>query len=890
MSVAIRWVVGLISHRRARLVATSLGVAIGIALLASIGAFLSSTTSKMTDRAVQSVAVDWQVEAQPGTNPARVVAQTRGAPSVQTESTVRFATTTGLEAKTGTSVQRTGPGQVLGMPADYRRKFPGSVRLLAGTLHGPLLAQQTAANVQAKPGDEVSIGRSGLPAAPVRIAGIVELPAADSLFQKVGAPPGAQLQAPPDNVVILPPATFRKVEGPLAASRPDLIRTQAQVGLDRTALPASPGAAFTSVSGQARNLEAKLAGSGLVGDNLGTALDKAREDALYAQILFLFLGLPGAILAGLVTASIASAGSGRRRREQALLRARGATTTQLVGMALAETALAGMVGAIVGLGTALAIGALSFGTASFGASAQAAVLWAAGSTLVGLLIAFASIGLPAWRDARSLTVTGARRDVGRPSRGPWWMRAKLDLVALTVGVLVYWQASRNGYQLVLAPEGLPQVQVNWYSLLAPVLLWVGGGLLAYRLADLLLGRGSRIVSRLLRPIAGELSPAIAATMGRQRLLLGRSLTLVALVVAFAGSTAVFNSTYVQQSEVDARLTNGADVTVTESPGADAGPAQGSVLAAVAGVSSVEPLQHRFAYVGSDLQDLYGVRTSTIAAAGQLQDSWFQGGTANQLITTLGSKPDSILVSAETVKDFQLQPGDLLRLRLQDGVSKRHTTVPFHYAGIAKEFPTAPRDSFLVANADYVAQQTHDRSVGSFLIQTDGTDPATVAGRVRSAVGTSAKVTDIGSSRKAIGTSLTSVELSGLTKIELGFALLLGAASTGLVLGLGFTERRRSFAIASALGARSRQLGALAWSEASVVTIGGLALGAAVASALSFVLIKVLTGVFDPPPDTPSVPWAYLGIVLFVVVVAVTLATALMLRALHHPRIELFRDL
>ncbi len=26
-------------------------------------------------------------------------------------------------------------------------------------------------------------------------------------------------------------------------------------------------------------------------------------------------------------------------------------------------------------------------------------------------------------------------------------------------------------------------------------------------------------------------------------------------------------------------------------------------------------------------------------------------------------------------------------------------MPFHYAGIAKEFPTAPRDSFLVANAD-----------------------------------------------------------------------------------------------------------------------------------------------------------------------------------------------
>ena len=29
----------------------------------------------------------------------------------------------------------------------------------------------------------------------------------------------------------------------------------------------------------------------------------------------------------------------------------------------------------------------------------------------------------------------------------------------------------------------------------------------------------------------------------------------------------------------------------------------------------------------------------------------------------------------------------------------------HYAGIAKEFPTAPRDSFLIANSDYIAART-----------------------------------------------------------------------------------------------------------------------------------------------------------------------------------------
>jgi len=44
------------------------------------------------------------------------------------------------------------------------------------------------------------------------------------------------------------------------------------------------------------------------------------------------------------------------------------------------------------------------------------------------------------------------------------------------------------------------------------------------------------------------------------------MVLLALAVSFAISTAVFNATYHQQAEADARLTNGADVTVTEPPG------------------------------------------------------------------------------------------------------------------------------------------------------------------------------------------------------------------------------------------------------------------------------------------------------------------------------------
>jgi putative ABC transport system permease protein len=360
------------------------------------------------------------------------------------------------------------------------------------------------------------------------------------------------------------------------------------------------------------------------------------------------------------------------------------------------------------------------------------------------------------------------------------------------------------------------------------------------------------------------------------------LVLAVLTAAFAGSTAIFNSTFEQQAEADARLTNGADVTVTESPGAAVGPAAATRLQRVPGVKSVEPLQHRFAYVGADLQDLYGVRPETIGKAGKLQNAWFMGGSADQLMKRLRRHPDGVLVAAETVKDFQLQPGDPLRLRLVDATTGHFRTVQFHYIGVGKEFPTAPRDSFLVANASYVAKQTGSNAVGSFLLQTGG--------RSSTAVGTGVRVDDIASSRRVVGSNLTAVSLSGLTRVELAFALVLAAASTGLVLGLGLAERRTTFAIARALGARPRQLGAFAWTEAGFVAGGGLALGSLAAAGLALMLVKVLTGVFDPPPDSLAVPWGYLLLVAATALAAVAAATTLTLRALRRPSIETLRDL
>ncbi len=886
--VALTWIRGLLARRPLRLAATAAGVAVAVALLASIGSFLSASKATMTDRAVADVAVDWQIEAQAGADPTAVLDAVRSTPGLTDTMAVGFADTTGFEATTGGTTQTTGPGLVLGLPDGYRATFPDELRDLSGSSHGVLLAQQTAANLRAAPGDTVTIGRQGLPPVRVTVDGVVDLPQADSLFQAVGAPIGAQPQAPPDNVLLLPAGQWHRLFDPLAAGRPDLVRTQAHARIDHH-LPSDPSAAYTTVTGRANNLEVQLAGTGLVGDNLAATLDGARGDALYAQILFLFLGLPGAVLAGLLTAAVAAAGAERRRREQVLLRARGATTRRLVQLGSAEAAVVGVGGATVGLGVAWLIGRLVFGTAGFGATTLASIGWATAAAAAGLFIAAATVAFPAWRDARSASVAYGRRVVGRvqPLR---WARYGLDFWLLGASALVFWLTSRGGYKLVLAAEGVPTISVNYWAFLGPALLWAGAGLLTWRVAELVLGRGRPAVRSASRLVAGPLAGTVAASMSRQRRLLARAVVLVALTVSFAASTAVFNATYRQQAEADALLTNGADVTVTESPGADVSPSTATAIEVVPGVGSVEPIQHRFAYVGADLQDLYGVRTDTIVGATKLQDAYFQGGTAAELMHTLGSRPDSVLVSLETVHDFQLTPGDPLILRLQDGQTKQYTDVTFHYAGVAKEFPTAPSDSFLVANADYITQQTGSDAVGAFLVDANGASPQAVAQRVQAIVGPAAQVTDITTSRRIIGSSLTAVDLAGLTRVELGFALVLAAASTGLVLALGLVERRRTFAIASALGAKPRQLGGFVWSEAAFVTLGGLLAGAVGGWALSEMLVKVLTGVFDPPPSVLAVPWIYLATVGAVAVLAVALAASMTLGWTRAPAATLVRDL
>lgn len=360
----------------------------------------------------------------------------------------------------------------------------------------------------------------------------------------------------------------------------------------------------------------------------------------------------------------------------------------------------------------------------------------------------------------------------------------------------------------------------------------------------------------------------------------RAIVLLALACSFATSILIFDATYRQQQHVDAALTLGADLRATSATPVDAS-AVSSVMGP--GVISATPFSDRVVYVGSEAQDLLAIDPATLPTTTPLADGFFQGSTAQAAMAALAAHPDAILVSAETAKDYSVVPGDRLRICVPDAHGQLRE-VDFRMAGIALEFPTAPKDAFLVANLAYVTAQTGDGRITSILARSDG--GSTVA--VRDRLGASWTVTDIASTTARLANNVTSVDLQALVLIDVGFAILIASLGVALFLLAGLSERRRELATFLAIGADRGQLRAAITGEAGVVGVAGLSAGLVTGALVGITLLAILAGVFDPPADVPVMPFAAIGAVGLAVIVG--LATAVIVAGQVSSRIDVIAAL
>jgi len=451
------------------------------------------------------------------------------------------------------------------------------------------------------------------------------------------------------------------------------------------------------------------------------------------------------------------------------------------------------------------------------------------------------------------SVSEARQSVHREGK-PLWQRLYLDVLALVWAGLVYALTARTGFSAVVNPDSNPTLSLSVYMFFGPALLWVGATLLLVRL------RGGALAWLAGRAAGGRASTwpgFLLVSAARRGAAINRGLVVVALLLAFGVNLGVFTATYNQQARVDAQLTLGADVVASAPPGTVVKHDLVHRIGRLPGVAGVTAIDHSYAYVGPDLQDTFGIDPATITHGTSLRDSYFVGDAAVHVLDRLRTTPDGILVSKETISDYSLAVGDLLKLRTLDRATGRFGVVPFHVAGVVQEFPSAPRDSFMVANLAYLQSSTHDTGPNVVFVKAKG-DPAALARRVASATASDGTIVkDIRRQTAQTVSSITTVDLAGISRIEEAFAVALAAAAMALFVAVALAERRQELATMAALGATLREAAAFLWTEAALVLAAALALAGLLGWLLAEMLVAMLRHVFDPPPDHLAAPWLFL---------------------------------
>lgn len=883
----------LFSREPRRSIAAAAGVAIAAALFMSVVLFGAASGTTVTRRSLATLPVDAQVILSPGSDATAATSLLKGDPAVVGTARLDVVHFDSASLSKAGAATQTSAGVVVGIDAGFQQ-VTGLFALSSGSMQPGRIAvsRDFATNLGLTPGDAATFALPGGQTASLTVSGIVDTTGADLLLGPTDAAHRAAGANPPVNVAITDQATIEPLAAaipagamatdpsasgsdqtgsgtPVVATEPAVLH-EILVRYDHFLLPGAPSEAQTWLESVRRRIERQAAGSMTVVDDASAALEPVAVDLAWGQVLFVFLALPGVALALALSRFAAESGAEATRRHAALLRARGASQRRLIMVFLGVAGLGALAGAATGALAGIVLSFVVFGTELSAADpVRAIVIGAVVTILATTSLATLAAALPL-RDHLRGEVAAGRQDLGR-ARAPLWRRLYLDVIALVAASLVFWLVGGSGVHPVLNAEGNPTVTLALTSFVAPFLLWIGGSLLLLRLVGHGISRTTRLASGL-RRLLGPGGDLAAYSLIARSSAAARAIVLLALAVSFATSILIFDATYRQQQRVDAALTLGADFKAVAARPVDASAA---ALVGGPGIASVSPFVDRVVYVGSEAQDLLAIDAATLPATAPLSDSFFQGTTAAAAMLALANQPDAIFVSAETATDYSIVPGDRIRVRTPDAHG-RLREVDFRMAGIALEFPTAPKDAFLVANLGYVATQTDNPEISFVLARSS--DDLSGAG-LRQRLGASWTVTDLGSTNARLANGVTSVDLAALVALDVGFAVLIASMGVALFLLAGLSERRRELAILTAIGAEPAHLRAAVAGETSVVGLAGVTSGVLTGGLVGVTLLAVLAGVFDPPAELPIVPAAALGLVALSVGAGLTFAVVVADRAI-----------
>ena len=311
----------------------------------------------------------------------------------------------------------------------------------------------------------------------------------------------------------------------------------------REPLDADPATALAQTKAVADAVNAIAPGQDVLIDNISNALAVASDDARTAKRMFVFLGLPGALLAAILTSYAGGVLASALRREQAILRIRGANRRHLLRMHALRTLALAAVGSLLGVALGLVSAALVL-------SADAL---ASASPVSLLVVRICSVPASDSSPLASRCTQPGRRAITRQisderaqlaSRPPLWRLLGIDFLILGTAAAVAWYQRRHG-----GFEGVHgsvyygrSVVLRQHLVIIPIGVWLGGVLVLGRIvervfAHLPLPRRHRFG----QPLRGLLTRSIR----RRSWAAASAVIMVGLIVALGTSVASFSASYDQ---------------------------------------------------------------------------------------------------------------------------------------------------------------------------------------------------------------------------------------------------------------------------------------------------------------------------------------------------------
>jgi putative ABC transport system permease protein len=848
-----RWLVAE-SIRRAprRLVLAALGIAFPVAIVAATLLFVNIAASSMTRTALTPVQVEMRALATSlNVNINRVDRQLAAVPGVSHVD--RFATANVFVGAPGG--QRVS-ARLFAVDPSYIAHHPW-VRVVHGSLtHGALLDQALQASPGFSSARRISIelpGSSRPLGLTVPAAGTVDLRNALSTWFAIptGTVQGDVALVP--RGIVVPYGVFQRTILPalraqLGPTTPVLdpaltdlppVSVEAHIAVDHGAYPSDPGQAVTWSRQLQRILERQVSGQMVVSDNAAEPLNEAAADSTNAKTLFLLLGIPGALVAAALGLAAQSALTEAGRREDSLLRLRGATDRQLAVLAAAHIVVAVLAGSIIGVAVAFAaVSAVTGQLAWHGVPP--------GSIALSILLAVGVGALTAGVRLLRLRRTGggpapAERSAMERGWNPTWRRAGLDFVALGVGLAIL---AINVYSGGLQPTPVEGsvVALAFFYLLAPIFIWLGLTLLAVRVLLAWAKRRGRPGG------PGSVDSWWQASLrwlARRPARTGVAVVLGALAVAFGTEVIAFIGTYRDAKAADNTTAFGSDLRLI--PG---DPLYKLPSSPAPNVTATTPIRSVPARSGTDRKTIMALdvksylRTTTIAPR-------ISSGAG---IEALAKQRGGVLVSQEIARDAAVGVGDPLPLTIFPDDQDLSRAITLRVLGIYRSVPpsnpptemvisSAALPAYLLPKPDYyLAKVAPGHSPGAVAAELKATPLAHRFG-----------IEPIGPQIFGGIRELTTLNLGPLGTIEAVGAALIAAIAVAVLGAFLVLERRGEVATLQAAGADTKQILTGPALEGIVAVIAAIAIGVPVGLGLGLLSVRILGLFFTLTPPLLSVP-------------------------------------